>query len=293
VIPGSLREGTLDILKYVPEITALWHAKHITPKQHYSEPRNPEAVIRRDLRPHSRRVYNLPPCDPSMDLMIEAKDKEQAVLALRRKWNVEGGLPEEWILRGEKMDEVREIPSEMGRKVFYEEGEEWRFKSPLKMPARVQKALDKLDKQIGKADDEGEVRALEDERKVVLEEWERKKRIKWGLEIKAEMENEIDEGGAMNGKAGSRKTSAVKKKISSVEGSVAANTTTKTKAIATEEVTVPAEGPDSIPPVTAKAKKSVRVSARRSTAMENGVSVNVEVGEIDGESKRRRTSRKA
>lgn len=286
MIPGSLREGTLDILKYVPEITALWHAKRITPKQHYSEPRNPEAIIRRDLRPHSRRVYNLPPCDPNMDLMIEAKDKEQAVLALRRKWNVEGGLPDDWILTGEKMDEVREIPSEMGSRVFYEEGEEWRFKAPLKMPARVQKALDKLDKQIGKVDDEGQVRRLEDERGVVLEDWEREKRIKWGLEKKPEMEN------GMNGEAVSRKASAVKKKVSSVEGSIA--TETKTKVVTKEEVTAQAKDLENIVPITARAK-SIRVSAKRTTATENGVSVQsaVEVAEIDRSSKRRRTSRKA
>jgi hypothetical protein len=100
-------------------------------------------MIRRDLRPHSKRVYQLPPCTPTMDLMIEAKDKEQAVFALRRKWNIEGGLPDEWILKGDRMDEEREVPSEMGWKVFYEEGEEWRFKPPIKMPARVQKILNK------------------------------------------------------------------------------------------------------------------------------------------------------
>jgi hypothetical protein len=125
--------GTQDILQYVPAITALWHAKNVTPKQHYSEPRYPNAIVRRDLRPHSRRVYQLPPCDSTMDLMIEAKDKEQAVFALRRKWDIEGGLPDEWLLTGEKLDEDRELPTEMGIKVFYEEGEEWRLKPPIKM----------------------------------------------------------------------------------------------------------------------------------------------------------------
>jgi hypothetical protein len=199
VIPGSMREGsslpitililgTQNILKYVPAITALWHAKNITPKQHYSEPRNPTAVIRKDLRPHSKRVYNLPPCDPTMDLMIEAKDKEQAVFALRRKYNIEGGLPPLWILTGEKMDEEREIPSEKGEKVFYEEGEEWRFKPPIKMPVRVVKMLVKLDKAMGKVEgEEVEVAKLEEERRKLLAEWEREKRIKWGLEVKVEV----------------------------------------------------------------------------------------------------------
>ena len=187
VIPGSLREGTQDVLKYIPAITALWRNRKITPKQHYSEPRNPEAMIRRDLRPHSKRVYSLPPCVPDMDLMIEAKDKEQAVFELRRKWNIEGGLPSEWMLTGEKMDEERDMPSEDGWKVFYGEGEEWRFKPPLKMPARIKKTLEKLEKQLAKVPEgderKGEVAKLEEEKKVILLEWERERRIKWGLEM--------------------------------------------------------------------------------------------------------------
>ena len=127
-----------------------------------------------------------------MDLMIEAKDKEQAVFALRRKWNIEGGLPKEWILTGDKMDEKREVPSEMGWKVFYEEGEEWRFKPPIKMPVRVQKMLDKLEKERKKVvEDERELKRIEEEKKNVLAKWEKEKRIKWGIEKKAEVENGV------------------------------------------------------------------------------------------------------
>lgn len=136
--------------------------------------------------------------------MIEAKDKEQAVFALRRKWNIEGGLPAEWILTGEKMDEERDIPSEMGMKVFYEEGEEWRFKPPIKMPARVTKMLDKLDKAKVKVEgDEVEIAKLEEEKRNVLAEWEREKRIKWGLEQKA----------VVNGKNGVNGVTSVSKTI--------------------------------------------------------------------------------
>jgi hypothetical protein len=130
-----------------------------------------------------------------MDLMIEAKDKEQAVFALRRKYNIEGGLPTEWILTGGLMDEDREIPTEAGEKVFYEEGEEWRFKPPIKMPVRVAKILDKLDTGMGKVEgDEVEIAKLEEERRKVLAEWEREKRVKWGLEKKVEVngENEVN-----------------------------------------------------------------------------------------------------
>jgi hypothetical protein len=185
---SSLTSGTLDILHHIPAITALWTAKKITPKQHYSEPRSPTAIIRKDLRPHSKRVYQLPPCAPTMDLMIEAKDKEQAIFSLRRKWGIEGGVPDEWFLQGAKMDEVREIPTEMGKRVFYEEGEEWRFKGPILMPARVKKVLERLDREIGKLaeDEKMERRRLEGEKDRVLEEWEREKRVKWGLESKCE-----------------------------------------------------------------------------------------------------------
>jgi hypothetical protein len=127
-----------------------------------------------------------------MDLMIEAKDKEQAVFTLRRKWNIEGGLPKEWVLTGEKMDEEREVPSEMGWKVFYEEGEEWRFKPPIKMPARVQKMLDKLEKEKKVEKDGQKVKRIEKEKQNVLAEWEKEKRIKWEIEKKAEGENGMD-----------------------------------------------------------------------------------------------------
>lgn len=43
-----------------------------------------------DMRKHSKRVQKLPPCDPTMDLMIEAKDKEQAVFELYRKYAIGG-----------------------------------------------------------------------------------------------------------------------------------------------------------------------------------------------------------
>lgn len=81
------------------------------------------------------------------------------------------------------MDEERDIPSEMGCKVFYEEGEEWRFKGPIKMPVRVAKLFEKLEKERKKAgDDEVEIVRLEEERRNILDKWEREKRIKLGLE---------------------------------------------------------------------------------------------------------------
>lgn len=76
--PEQLREGTLDIMSLYDRIKATWTRKNITQKMHYSEP-CPGAVTARQRRKHSPRVHSLPPCAPDMDLMIEAKDKEQAV----------------------------------------------------------------------------------------------------------------------------------------------------------------------------------------------------------------------
>jgi len=86
---SKIREGTQDIMEYLPQIKATWTRKGITQKMHYSEPR-PEAVTNMQRRRHSPRVATLPPCDPMMDLMIEAKDKEQAVFELMRIFKLPG-----------------------------------------------------------------------------------------------------------------------------------------------------------------------------------------------------------
>ncbi|KAH0605384.1 uncharacterized protein H6S33_004606 [Morchella sextelata] len=108
----DLREGSLDLLPTLPAIAATWTNKGITQKQHYSEPR-PEALTDRDMRKHSKRVYGLPPCDDNMDLMIEAKDKEQAVFELYRKFEI-----------GPNRGVVAEVvPHERGDEDGVEEGE--------------------------------------------------------------------------------------------------------------------------------------------------------------------------
>lgn len=68
----QVREGTKDIIEFLPEIKELWTKKKITQKMHYSEP-CPGAITGNQRRKHSPRVATLPPCDPEMDLMIEAK----------------------------------------------------------------------------------------------------------------------------------------------------------------------------------------------------------------------------
>lgn len=89
VFDPSIREGTQDIIQFYDRIKATWDRKRITQKMHYSEP-TASAVTPRDRRKHSARVKMLPPCDRSMDLMIEAKDKEQAVFDLMRTFKLPG-----------------------------------------------------------------------------------------------------------------------------------------------------------------------------------------------------------
>lgn len=85
----KIREGTKDIIDLFPRILATWKRKNITPKMHYSEP-TPAAITGRQRRKHSARVATLPPCPADMDLMIEAKDKEQAVFELLRIFKLPG-----------------------------------------------------------------------------------------------------------------------------------------------------------------------------------------------------------
>jgi UV DNA damage endonuclease len=89
IFDTSVREGTLDITDLFERILATWSRKGIRPKMHYSE-QTPSAITPRERRKHSARVRTLPPCPPDMDLMIEAKDKEQAVFELMRTFKLPG-----------------------------------------------------------------------------------------------------------------------------------------------------------------------------------------------------------
>ncbi|KAL9078346.1 MAG: hypothetical protein Q9157_002738 [Trypethelium eluteriae] len=85
----QIREGTKEVMDYYPRILKTWERKGITPKMHYSEP-TPAAITGRQRRKHNPRVATLPPCPDTMDLMIEAKDKEQAVFELMRTFKLPG-----------------------------------------------------------------------------------------------------------------------------------------------------------------------------------------------------------
>ncbi|EXJ55563.1 hypothetical protein A1O7_08491 [Cladophialophora yegresii CBS 114405] len=85
----KIREGTHDIMSLYDRIKATWTRKNITQKMHYSEP-TPSAITARQRRKHNPRPATLPPCAADMDLMIEAKDKEQAVFELMRTFKLPG-----------------------------------------------------------------------------------------------------------------------------------------------------------------------------------------------------------
>ena len=85
----KVREGTFDIMPLFDRIKATWTRKNITQKMHYSEP-TPQAITARQRRKHNPRPATLPPCPPDMDLMIEAKDKEQAVFELMHTFKLPG-----------------------------------------------------------------------------------------------------------------------------------------------------------------------------------------------------------
>lgn len=111
----QIREGTRDIVDLYPRIKATWTRKGITQKMHYSEQR-PEAITGSQRRKHSPRVATLPPCANDMDLMIEAKDKEQAVFALMRNFKLPGWERINDVAPHERDDENKALPKATKKK---------------------------------------------------------------------------------------------------------------------------------------------------------------------------------
>ncbi|KAI8328538.1 UV-endonuclease UvdE-domain-containing protein [Choanephora cucurbitarum] len=90
--PGDIT----DLVAWLPEINQVWYDKGIKPKQHYSESRR-GAKTAVEMRAHSDRVKYLPPTTDDVDLMIEAKDKEQAVFELYKLYNLETVNDDVWV----------------------------------------------------------------------------------------------------------------------------------------------------------------------------------------------------
>lgn len=82
--PSSIPPSTI-----IQRADAIWRRRGIRPKQHLSEPR-PGAVTLMEKRAHADRCETFPLELPDdIDLMIEAKDKEQAVLHLYRIYGLQ------------------------------------------------------------------------------------------------------------------------------------------------------------------------------------------------------------
>lgn len=111
----QLREGTQDIMALYPRIKATWDRKNIRQKMHYSEP-CPEAITGRQRRKHNPRPAVLPPCADDMDLMIEAKDKEQAVFELMRTYKLPGWEKANAVVPYERDDDNRVLPKKAKKK---------------------------------------------------------------------------------------------------------------------------------------------------------------------------------
>jgi UV DNA damage endonuclease len=111
----KIREGTADIVNLYPRIFATWERKGITPKMHYSE-QTPPAITGKQRRKHNPRPWTLPPCPPNSDLMIEAKDKEQAVFELMRTFKLPGFDRLAEIIPYERYDDNKEADSAAGQR---------------------------------------------------------------------------------------------------------------------------------------------------------------------------------
>ena len=158
----KIREGTKDIVEMYPRILATWERKKITPKMHYSEP-TPSAITGRQRRKHSPRVAMLPPCPPTMDLMIEAKDKEQAVFELMRTFKLPGFDSFNDIIPHARKDDNKPIrtpkkkaPGKKPKKAKTEdEGEEDNLETPNDDKEAVQAVI--ADDDVGMGGPEGRV----------------------------------------------------------------------------------------------------------------------------------------
>ncbi|KXS10554.1 UV-endonuclease UvdE [Gonapodya prolifera JEL478] len=103
---NSIVHSSLPLLSYVPRVDAIWARRGIRPKQHLSDPAKPTGT------PHQRRLHaylvsRLPVEIDGWDgdLMVEAKGKERAVLALARRYGL-WDVGEEWEVSGASSEAV-------------------------------------------------------------------------------------------------------------------------------------------------------------------------------------------
>ncbi|KAJ4046503.1 UV-damage endonuclease [Fusarium oxysporum] len=141
IFDPSIREGSQDIIGLYDRIKATWTKKGITQKMHYSE-QTSSAVTPRDRRKHSARVKTLPPCAPDMDLMIEAKDKEQAVFELMRTFKLPGWDTFNNIVPYERPDESRKAIKKKAKNGKKANGVNGEAKDDIEVPEKIVSAED-------------------------------------------------------------------------------------------------------------------------------------------------------
>ncbi|KAI8914079.1 UV-endonuclease UvdE [Powellomyces hirtus] len=83
----ALNPGALPLDEILHRVKATWTNRGIRQKMHYSESR-PGAASVAERRAHSDFVTNVPMCGDEVDLMIEAKAKEQAVFRIFDKYSI-------------------------------------------------------------------------------------------------------------------------------------------------------------------------------------------------------------
>ncbi|KAI8383046.1 UV-endonuclease UvdE-domain-containing protein [Blakeslea trispora] len=122
-----------DLVALLPEINQVWHDKGIKPKQHYSESRR-GAKTAVEMRAHSDRVKYLPPTTDDVDLMIEAKDKEQAVFELYKLYDLETVNDDVWVpKKGTETLETKGRKSQKAAKKRKEKEEEIKVEKKIKV----------------------------------------------------------------------------------------------------------------------------------------------------------------
>ncbi|KAI0649749.1 UV-endonuclease UvdE [Trametes meyenii] len=135
--------SVLPLPELIARVNAIWHRKGIKPKQHLSSP-CPGAETVMEKRKHADRCYELPPELPDdMDLMIEAKDKEQAVFHLYRIYNLHPVIHEN--LRPEKPAKPfpRVLKAEAAKAAIGEDGNTDIVESPQTRKTRTRAKVER------------------------------------------------------------------------------------------------------------------------------------------------------
>nr|OQO28261.1 hypothetical protein B0A51_04351 [Rachicladosporium sp. CCFEE 5018] len=231
------REGSQDMADIMPRILATWRRKGITPKMHYSE-QTPAAITGRQRRKHNPRVWSLPPCPDDMDLMIEAKDKEQAVFELMRTFKLPG------------FNSFTDLTP-------YERRDDNKFADSVAGQRRIAKGetFDMVpEEEVGMGGPDGRVYWP-----VGMEEWLRPKK----REVKPKVEDDV----AKAEKAKAKSKAAAEKAYNERQAAIKAEATVGADGVNLED---PGEGSDEgLTPATKKAKAAMRKKADAAIAKAN------------------------